>query len=161
MKKLFFALPIILLAVGCSPFSVTPAPAPVACSQEAKQCPDGSYVGRAGPNCEFTACPTLSSGIQGTSTLGPTCPLQRIPPDPNCADKPYQASIIVKTADGQSEVSRFTTNTDGTFKTDLKPGTYLLVPTSGSVYPRGIPQTVIVSANAYAQVNILFDSGIR
>ncbi len=27
------------------------------CTQEAKQCPDGSYVGRTGPNCEFAACP--------------------------------------------------------------------------------------------------------
>ena len=24
---------------------------------EAKACPDGSYVGRTGPNCEFAACP--------------------------------------------------------------------------------------------------------
>jgi hypothetical protein len=30
---------------------------PVACTQEAKQCPDGSYVGRTGPNCEFSMCP--------------------------------------------------------------------------------------------------------
>lgn len=28
-----------------------------ACTQEAKQCPDGSYVSRTGPNCEFAACP--------------------------------------------------------------------------------------------------------
>ncbi|MBI2278691.1 MAG: hypothetical protein HYU81_01345 [Candidatus Brennerbacteria bacterium] len=32
------------------------APAPVFCTQEVKQCPDGSYVGRSGPQCEFTAC---------------------------------------------------------------------------------------------------------
>ncbi|HAQ02920.1 TPA: hypothetical protein DEP30_02230 [Candidatus Nomurabacteria bacterium] len=29
---------------------------PVACTMDAKQCPDGSYVGRTGPNCEFV-CP--------------------------------------------------------------------------------------------------------
>jgi len=29
---------------------------PVACTMDAKQCPDGSYVGRSGPNCEFV-CP--------------------------------------------------------------------------------------------------------
>lgn len=29
----------------------------VFCTQEAKQCPDGSYVGRTGPNCEFAPCP--------------------------------------------------------------------------------------------------------
>ncbi len=27
------------------------------CTQEAKLCPDGSYVGRTGPKCEFAACP--------------------------------------------------------------------------------------------------------
>ncbi len=31
----------------------------VACTMEAKQCPDGSYVGRSGPNCEFTPCPVI------------------------------------------------------------------------------------------------------
>ena len=29
----------------------------VVCIQEAKLCPDGSYVGRVGPKCEFAACP--------------------------------------------------------------------------------------------------------
>jgi len=31
---------------------------PRACTQEAKICPDGSAVGRTGPNCEFAECPT-------------------------------------------------------------------------------------------------------
>lgn len=30
----------------------------VACTMEAKMCPDGSYVGRVPPNCEFAPCPT-------------------------------------------------------------------------------------------------------
>jgi hypothetical protein len=35
------------------------------CSAEAKQCPDGSYVGRSGPNCEFTPCPAVDcNGLQ-------------------------------------------------------------------------------------------------
>lgn len=34
-------------------------PPPVACTMEAKLCPDGSYVGRTGPNCEFTPCPAV------------------------------------------------------------------------------------------------------
>ena len=45
-------------------FSVTPTVTPmntnvndIVCTQEAKQCPDGSYVGRTGSNCEFTPCP--------------------------------------------------------------------------------------------------------
>jgi hypothetical protein len=30
---------------------------PIVCTMEAKLCPDGSYVGRTGPNCEFAPCP--------------------------------------------------------------------------------------------------------
>ncbi len=30
-----------------------------ACTEEAKLCPDGSYVSRTGPNCEFAQCPTV------------------------------------------------------------------------------------------------------
>ena len=29
----------------------------VMCTMEARLCPDGSYVGRSGPNCEFDKCP--------------------------------------------------------------------------------------------------------
>lgn len=32
-----------------------------ACTTEAKVCPDGSSVGREGPNCDFAACPTVTS----------------------------------------------------------------------------------------------------
>ncbi|MDP3955559.1 MAG: Hint domain-containing protein [bacterium] len=34
---------------------------PIACTQEAKQCPDGSYVIRTGKNCEFALCPSEAS----------------------------------------------------------------------------------------------------
>ena len=34
----------------------------VVCTMEAKLCPDGSYVGRSGPMCEFAACPGAPDG---------------------------------------------------------------------------------------------------
>jgi len=34
---------------------------PVACTMDAKLCPDGSVVGRIPPNCEFTECPSTTS----------------------------------------------------------------------------------------------------
>jgi len=34
---------------------------PVACTMDAKQCPDGSYVGRTGPKCEFAMCPNTQN----------------------------------------------------------------------------------------------------
>ena len=36
----------------------SPAPSAKACTMEAKLCPDGTSVGRSGPNCEFAPCPT-------------------------------------------------------------------------------------------------------
>ncbi len=32
---------------------VNPTPEPIACTMDAMMCPDGSYIGRSGPNCEF------------------------------------------------------------------------------------------------------------
>ncbi len=35
-------------------------PRQLACTAEAQQCPDGSYVGRTGPNCAFAPCPKMN-----------------------------------------------------------------------------------------------------
>lgn len=35
-----------------------PLPAPVRCTMDVRRCPDGSYVARTGPNCEFRPCPS-------------------------------------------------------------------------------------------------------
>lgn len=32
-------------------------PGMVACTMDAMQCPDGTYVGRVAPNCQFAPCP--------------------------------------------------------------------------------------------------------
>lgn len=48
--------------------SVTGDGGNAACPMDAKLCPDGSSVGRTGPNCEFAECPrTVTSGGQGSS----------------------------------------------------------------------------------------------
>lgn len=41
-----------------TPTQAESSPSAVACTMEAKICPDGSSVGRSGPNCEFAPCPT-------------------------------------------------------------------------------------------------------
>src|ERR1035437_9585171 len=107
-------------------------PNPVACTQEAKLCPDGSAVGRTGPNCEFALCGTGSgippvskkSGISGTVTLGPTCPVERIPPDPNCAPKFYSTSIAIYEVGHTNAVKTIQSDTNGAFSTELNPGNY-------------------------------------
>ena len=45
------------------------APASLACTQEAKVCPDGSSVGRSGPNCDFAECPKAGVVVETESTV--------------------------------------------------------------------------------------------
>ena len=48
-----------------------PSPEAVFCTQDAMQCPDGSYVGRTGPNCEFAVCPNIgTSNVQKFDVSG-------------------------------------------------------------------------------------------
>ncbi len=41
----------------------------VACTMDAKICPDGSAVGRTAPNCEFAPCPPFEAGVVVGSPL--------------------------------------------------------------------------------------------
>ncbi|MEK9180142.1 MAG: hypothetical protein AAB897_01910 [Patescibacteria group bacterium] len=72
----FIALPILIflaaVAVGVVGYFGLPAPKEVgrtACTQEAKICPDGSAVGRTGPNCEFEKCPIIY-GVEAQGFCG-------------------------------------------------------------------------------------------
>lgn len=58
VKQLGFSLVVVAcLGTGCVSSRTPASPAPVvACPSDARQCPDGNYVGRTGPKCEFV-CP--------------------------------------------------------------------------------------------------------
>ncbi len=75
MKKIFtFTILLVVLIVAVSFIfkfktlsTENSKPAVVGCTLEAKMCPDGvTYVGRQGPNCEFQACPTVSTSTKST-----------------------------------------------------------------------------------------------
>lgn len=60
MKKAFIILIVLLVVLTGAWFGLRfliGGEEPVACTMEAKLCPDGSYVGRIGPDCEFEFCP--------------------------------------------------------------------------------------------------------
>ncbi len=71
----------------------------VVCTMEAKQCPDGSYVSRTGPHCEFTACPggegEATSGTVGTGIAAP--PVMINPDDMGLSGYPDKPLEIVPT----------------------------------------------------------------
>lgn len=62
---IFFTLIVVAFYLGRMSASkpkneVNLKPTEKACTMEAKICPDGSFVGRTGPNCEFAPCPAGS-----------------------------------------------------------------------------------------------------
>jgi hypothetical protein len=59
----------LLAALNSSSSSST---SPQACTQEVQICPDGSAVGRTGPNCSFAACPSATVGAITSSTSAAT-----------------------------------------------------------------------------------------
>lgn len=157
-----------------------------ACTMEAKLCPDGSAVGRTGPNCEFTPCPIMTatttstvtttttttvgggqsilpykSGVSGTVVLGPTCPVERIPPDPQCAEKPYATVITVTRTGSSAPFVIGSSDASGVFRFSLPPGSYTLTASDGKMLPRCSPIDVTVGANGYITTTISCDTGIR
>jgi hypothetical protein len=151
--------------------------APVACTAEAMQCPDGSYVGRSGPNCQFV-CPTANattttggttgggilpyhSGIRGTVMAGPTCPVERNPPDPACADKPLATTVAVfRKGNAVTPFATTKSNASGAFEFSIPPGDYV-VGAGESALPRCTQTPATVGPNTYTNITIECDTGIR
>ncbi len=61
-----------------APMPSKPKPLPVACTMEARICPDGSAVGRTGPNCEFSLCPGENLHESTTVSIGQSASISGI-----------------------------------------------------------------------------------
>jgi hypothetical protein len=113
-----------------------------------------------------TAAPVAGSGtgIRGRVVAGPTCPVERIPPDPKCAPRAVAARVRVYRLSTQRTVARVVTGADGRFQVRLRPGRYAVSarPASGGPLPR-CPQDIraTVRAGRYTHVAVACDSGIR
>ncbi len=58
MGRLLLTIAVTSALVACEKSAPPSEPPPGnACTMDAKVCPDGSAVGRSGPNCEFAPCP--------------------------------------------------------------------------------------------------------
>lgn len=100
------------------------------------------------------------SGVRGTAVVGPSCPVQRMPPTPGCADKPYAATFAIETPAGV-RIATVSSRVDGSFSARLPPGSYVIRLQSAAVMPSMPPQTFSVRANSYTSVKLSLDSGMR
>lgn len=132
----------------------------VACTEEAKICPDGSAVGRTGPNCEFAACPSTAgmATIQGVVTTSPTCPVEKTPPDPACAPQGYRTIVSVT---GGGQLHSIPTDKNGFYSISVTPDTYTVTASGGDPLPSCKPEDVTAVADKIVTLNLSCDTGIR
>jgi len=174
MQTLLLSIAVLLGLFGLSVYSVMPEipQDEIACTAEAKICPDGSAVGRTEPNCEFTQCPVpnkdndtilhYDSGVRGVVLLGPTCPVMRNPPDPDCNDKPYQTDITIAHENSPLQVFVSTqSDSKGLFEVDLPPGAYIIYARGEMTLPSCSQTPAMVETGNYTQVTVACDTGIR
>ena len=108
------------------------------------------------------ASPAANSGIRGTATAGPVCPVEKNPPDPACAPRPVPGAVLVVRDPSGSEVARVTTGADGTFSVAVGPGAYTVVPQPvEGMMGTAAPVDVTVATGSVATIEIGYDTGIR
>lgn len=101
------------------------------------------------------------SGVRGVVQLSPTCPVERMPPDPNCAPKPYQTTVTMYRADDTAHAFVVTqSDAQGLFEATLPPGDYT-IQAGESMLPRCPQESVTVVPGAFVSTTISCDTGIR
>ncbi len=107
--------------------------------------------------------PDVATGLRGTVTAGPTCPVVQDPPDPACADRPVAGAIIVVTNAAGAEVVRITTGADGTYDVPLGPGVYTLTPqaVNGLMGTAAVQQVRLQAGEGVVTIDFSYDTGIR
>lgn len=129
----------------------------------------GGLVGvasEAGPGVPAEAWPSPAgdgrTGIEGVALAGPVCPVETVPPDPDCAARPVAAATVVIRAARGAEVARSVTAADGSFFVELPAGAYVVEPQPAENL-MGTPsaQDVTVVAGRVASVQLEYDTGIR
>ena len=104
--------------------------------------------------------------LEGTISIGPICPVEKIPPDPGCQPtaetyKAYPVSVF--SSDGIRKIAQLEPALDGTFTSELMPGNYLIVLETANNYTGGsnLPVVVTIVSQEKTQLSINIDTGIR
>lgn len=130
--------------------------------------PDGTVrvVNESGPPVPSDAWPSADAadrtGIGGIAVAGPVCPVESVPPEPDCAARPVPGAVIVVRDVGGSEVVRVDTAADGSFFVGLPPGDYLIEPQAveGLMGTAAALEVTVIAGEA-AEVDLEYDTGIR
>lgn len=101
---------------------------------------------------------SAGSGIRGSVTAGPTCPVER--PDRVCPPSPLTAPVVARTGAGKEVAHTRSDPNDGHYQLLLSPGTYR-VSAGTTALPRCPEVTVTVRSGRFATADFACDTGIR
>jgi hypothetical protein len=104
--------------------------------------------------------------LKGTISIGPLCPVERIPPDPACSPtaetyKAYQVDVY--SSDGVNKIAELNPSLDGSFIIELPSGNYKvdLEKRVKNIGGSNLPLEITVGNNDTILINIEIDTGIR
>lgn len=100
------------------------------------------------------------STLRGLVTLSPICPVERMPPDPQCAPKPYQTKIEAFSSESGKLIKSTQTGIDGHFTLMLPFGNYRIQAGTGTIHPSCPPITLSLKT-VTTSIDISCDTGIR
>ena len=109
------------------------------------------------------ATPAKMGIVSGTVTTSPTCPVQRIPQEPQCAPKPYATAIKIRAEGTTAVIKTIQSSISGAFTVSLPIGSYELeaVTENNATFPRCEKTLAEVKADKTTTANISCDTGIR
>jgi hypothetical protein len=123
----------------------------------------GSESGPAVPADQLAALAAgaTSSGVGGSVTAGPTCPVVQAG-DTSCDPRPVAGAVLVVRDAGGSEVARVTTGGSGLYRIALAPGDYTLEPQPvEGLLGTAPPASLTVAAGVLTIQSVSYDTGIR
>jgi len=106
------------------------------------------------------ADPPADSGVEGTVSIGPMCPVVQVGQD--CPDKPYAAELTVANLHGKI-LARAAADADGRYRFMLAAGEYILEahPADNSPFPMPATLSFTVAQGRWTRLDVALDSGIR
>jgi hypothetical protein len=109
------------------------------------------------------APPPLDSGIRGMVTIGPACPVETVPPDPQCKPRPFATTIEIRDASGRRVVRTVRSTVTGRFFVRLPPSLYRIVlrPRPAIALLVRFPSAVRVLPHRFSFARIEYHSGTR
>ena len=99
----------------------------------------------------------VATGLEGTVRRGPITPVCQVGVP---CDAPFSASFVIW--QGSRLVTRFQSDSAGSYRVYLAPGTYTIVPDAGvPIWPQGQSREVTVGPVGLTHLDLEFDTGIR